>query len=642
MVDTLPSIATDFDQSDDEINQLIRQSLALKLKKILPPFLGETREDSEDCVEWLNTNLPIVQHSPLGTPPYDITFHLLSRYRPNTFKFFFELISRWLVPGKRLNCVHFQASDFRLPDFGNETYTLTDMILRVETPSEDEEIRRNLAILETEICLGARSAFHARKILEVKGLTADEKTASIHEYISFLVGRLPDRIDNNVFTEMQHVLVTASDQFKAERESRHLARLITYHYLFRQDLITQVKRRPDKRHLHLKLTKTRLHTLDGVKTVLGVIVGVNFLKDKEVFEERHLLKAIQNYVPSAKPVEDSFLANTRIREKLGTLYLEIYREDGKDFSVDEIRRLRTELPNDLKDRIEHLMHPIFMPRNEEEIMRYILSLSNQIKYVRDIPQVVISFDEQTDPALFFNIIAVRVLKPLSKSIKDLITLSSADLHYIHDRSKIVGNLRRKYPKEATVFRVKIPKDPFLRSDHSIDLYKARAFVASELVEAIGEFRDFNGGIISKQHEVLLAIRSQLSKENVNYNDFLLENFFYSINPVLMRSVLPPVVLKSLFCMLLDSLNEDFFSPRNPPCRFSVEDDYYLSMIKLDDPQEKERIQEMMDRLDTSDIAYTFVTVYNTPYLGYILHSSSSDARTQFRSAIESVFETPTR
>ena len=119
-----------------------------------------------------------------------------------------------------------------------------------------------------------------------------------------------------------------------------------------------------------------------------------------MFDKTHLLKAIQNYIPSAQAVENSFFANRRGSEHICTLYLELEKINGDEFTGNEIRMLRQELPNDLKDRIEHLMHPVFMTRNEEEIIRNILSLSNQIKFLRDIPQVFISFDEQTHADFF--------------------------------------------------------------------------------------------------------------------------------------------------------------------------------------------------------------------------------------------------
>ena len=65
------------------------------------------------------------------------------------------------------------------------------------------------------------------------------------------------------------------------------------------------------------------------------------------------------------------------------------------------------------------MHPIFMPRNEEEVMRNILSLSNQIRYIKDPQQVFITFDEQTNAHLFFTVILVRILKKGFITVPDI-------------------------------------------------------------------------------------------------------------------------------------------------------------------------------------------------------------------------------
>ena len=96
--------------------------------------------------------------------------------------------------------------------------------------------------------------------------------------------------------------------------------------------------------------------------------------------------------------------------------------------------------------------------------------------------------------------------------------ADSSLQYIHDHTKNVGTLRKKYQKEVTVFRVKLPKEGFLRRDHTIDLYKARQTVVGELSLVVGEFRDFNGGMITKQNELLssLKIYWRLRLHTMNY------------------------------------------------------------------------------------------------------------------------------
>ena len=101
--------------------------------------------------------------------------------------------------------------------------------------TEFEEIQRNFPIIGTEIALGIHSEFYSHSIMDIKGLSADDKTALIQDFIAFLVKRFPTYYDRDVFTEMQHVLVTWRDDFKATRNARHLSRIISIQYLFEKD-----------------------------------------------------------------------------------------------------------------------------------------------------------------------------------------------------------------------------------------------------------------------------------------------------------------------------------------------------------------------------------------------------------------------
>lgn len=628
----LPKIETIFHSQNNSLShELYNNLLSNVLQGILADRMTFTQGDALDVLGDQRAQflalLPLVTVKWSQNQLGDISFFTLSKFRANSFKFFFDMLSHWLLPGKRLNVVLVYAADFRMPDIGSEVYTLCEIMIRVEKMQELELMQRNFPIIESELRLGIPSLRYARRILEIKGLTSDGKTALIQEYIAYLVDRLPTEIDQDILTEMQHVLVTCSEEFKEERECRHLSRIISVQYLFRKALREAVKTAPQKRHLSLKLFRARLKQESGFKTVLGVIIGINFFRDKEVFEKSHILKAIQNYIPEAVVVEDSFFANRRGSEHVCTLYLEIEKKNGTSFTPEEINLLRNELPSDLKDRIEHLMHPIFMPRNEEETMRNILNLSGQIKYLRDIPQVFISFDEQTRVNLVFTIILVRVLRPGMPPIQEIFRHSDSFLEYIHDRCQNAGILRRKYRKEATVFRVKLPKDRFLRADHSIDLNKARQAVISELSRIVGEVRDYNGGMISKENEVLCEVRNLLKKK-VKYNDLMLENFFYSLIPVIMRNVLEPEALCTLFFMLLESIESGPLNGESHNIKIINQQQFVFVMIKIEDRSLREEISRAINKmqLHSSQLANSYVSLDDLIHLGYIYRTD--DVRRQ--------------
>lgn len=606
----------------EESNQLLYQKIIRNnLQKILPSNLHKPASHDTDRLDdqkqAFSASLPILKISPLEETPSAISFYMLSKCRQNAHKFFFDLISNWLIPGKQLEALLFYGVDFCLPDYGDDVLTLCEAKLKIEDEADLEILQRNLPIVETELRMGMQSAYHARRILEIKGLSADAKTVMIQEYIAFLMGRLTKHFDHNILTEMQHILVICREEFKAVRDCRHLSRIISVHYLFRKYLHEAVRKDPDKRHLSLKIHKSCIRLPTGQKPVLSIMVGINFLQETEIFEERHLISAIQNYIPTAKAVENSFFSNRRGKESICTLYLELEKSGGEEFTADEIRLLRNELPTDLKDRIEHLMHPIFMPRNDEEIMRNILSLCDQIKYLHDLPQMIISFDKQTHTDLLFNVIMVEIKQPCKPSVQERFKQANSFLEYIHDRSRTVGVLRKKYPKEASVYSVKLSKTPFLRADHSINLNNARQAVASELSRVLGEIRDFNGGMISKQHETLCAVRDKLC--DVKYNELLLENFFYSLTPDVARTVGEPDVLKTLFTLLLTSINDGFFSGEKHALKFQCDSRYVYAIVKSEDKAVKENLSRMVHRFDQqpSRMANSFVIVYDIAYVGYL-------------------------
>ena len=543
-----------------------------------------------------------------------IAFCALIKQRADALKFFLEMVCSCLIPQKTFTPSFVYSANFAE---NNQLYTILELVVSADHAEEMSRLRMAFAENRAEICLGLQSSHFASKIIEAKGISIEGKTALIRKQISHLVRHHPERFNQDLLAEMQLLLILCSEEFTSNRESRHLIRIICLHHFFRTSLNREIGENPKKRHLYLKISRAQVKKGSARQTVLSLLVGVNFFMDKEIFDRTHLVKAIQNYIPSVQVVEHSCLANRKGAEQIGILYLEIEKADQELFTNEEITLLRRELPSDLKDCIEQLMHPVFMPRNEEEVIRNMLSLSNQIKYVRDIPQVFISFDEQTALHLYFSVILVRVLKSDALPIQEMFGKADTFLEYIHDRTQNAGSLRRRYRKEATVFRIKLAKDHYLRADHSIDLNRARQVVASELSQIIGEVRDYNGGIISKQNELFSQL-NKLLKNSVKYNDLLLENFFYSLTPVIMRSVLEPEVLKTLFLILLEAIEEGLHGKKYA-IRFSIEKQFVFAMIATEERTVRDEAYRAVGslQLHPSKLAFSYVSVYDQIYLGCI-------------------------
>lgn len=562
--------------------------------------------------------LPLISWSDLTKAPCALSVLLLCKYRLNACNFFYDMISRWLLPQKRVNVELFFASDVRLPHLSDDLLCVAEIVVHLKSAQDVEEVRRNLHAIETEIRLGVVSNYHARRILEFKGLSADGKTAMIQEKIGSLIQSHSKDFDQGIFSQMQHFLVCVREDFKLLRDYHHISRIISNLHSLRKFIRQNAKVYPNKRHVIFKFLKAKLSAAGQKdKPVLGVLAALNFLREHEVFETTHLVSAIQKNLPGVRFVEGSAFVD-RGEEAVQTLYLEIEKEG--DFTLEEIQLLKVSLPDQIKSHIEQLTRPIFMPRNEEEVLRNIMALSRQIRLVGDMPHIVISFDEQRGDDLHFSVILVRVVGENEPGLQELFAQREAQIKYVPDRVRRVGHVRRKFVKEATVFRTLLPSKPFLRDDHSVDLYKARELILKEVSRIVGAVRDYNGGMIYKLSESITLLKNALGKST---DPILLEKFFYSIVPIEMRSSLETEPLKQFFLTLAQAMKSESLQIRQEMGRI------YAVGLK------KKRTLEFS--ADPHKLVSFTMDVHDVTYVGALLISDQMEEQRQFLEAVERAF-----
>jgi len=608
-----------------DLGKRYNEDICNLLEKVLPQgvFFSENL-DKKQMVEFLNEHLPMVKWFEHAG---GLSVVFLCRQRKGAASFFYDMISRWLTPGRPLDIELFFSSDFSFPDLADVPFTVAHIALSFENNNEREEMLTGIKSIETEIRLGAVSNFHARRILEFKGLSPDSKTAMIQEKIGSLIQSRSEDYDKGIFALMQRFLVTCSAKFKSARDYHHISRIISILYLTRKLLKQKTDAFPKKRHFVLKFIKTKVTDESGEKSVLGMLVGLNFLRENEVFEEKHLMSAIKTYIPGAKNVKDSFILDRNQGSHHQTIYLEIEKENALDFTFDEIQALRVEMPTHLKGHIQYLTHPIFMPRNEEEVMKNMMVLSKQLRFVQDIPQVIITFDEQKGQDLSFTVILLRVLKLKTKSIKELVKSSKMTL----EKTRKVGTLRRKYPKEASVLRCQLPTKGYLRKDRSVDLYKARKDVLKDLESTFGEVRDYNGGMILKQNEAFSALKKSLGTA-LKSNESLLEKFFYALTPVEMKTIVSKEHLKALFLLLVQ------FQKKSSDVLYKQDAKKLTLVMPLNDPKMKNLVLKGVEsmRIASHELLH-FSLDGDTPSLGFLFQTEDLEKQNLF---VKNILENP--
>jgi len=611
------------------------------IRKLLPVDIIHSMGDLVSRVRF-NDLLPLIKISELTNAPCNFSVSLLCKYRQNVSHFFYEMISRWLLPQKRLNVDLFFSSDVRLPRLSDDLLSVAEIVVQIKSTQDLEEIRRNFKQIETELRLGLVSDYQARRILEFKGLSNDGKTAMIQERISSLIQNRSKDFDCGIVSRMQHFLVTCCDEFKSQRDYHHISRMISNLYSLGNLLKQNIEVLPNQRHIVLKLLKTRLtnrKSKEG-RSVLGILAGLNFLREREIFEKGHLIGAISQIISDVRFVEGSFFVDRSQGSLIQMNYLEIEKAGGLDFTHEEIQMLRTRLPDLLKAHVEQLAHPIFMPRNEEEVLRNIMALSRQLRFVTDIPQMIISFDEQRGSEMSFTVILLRVLGADGKPLAQLFEKTGSGLKIIFDRVRSLGALGRKHIKEASVFRVFVECGAFLRPDHSLDLYQARRYILDEVSRVLGEVRDYNGGMIGKQNEVLAALKRSLGRSGREHA-ILLERFFFALTPVELRSVMNPEHLKQLFLLLIQAQKKyRSFHKKNADWLFRQEEKRLYIVLPGTNSSAREKVHNAIDELHLPpyQLISCSIDIQEIEYTGFVLQCDDLVDQKRFYDAIERSLE----
>jgi hypothetical protein len=456
--------------------------------------------------------------------------------RSGVVRFLLDMVTRWLHPSRTLNVLSAYGSEFSLSPEREHLYIWVELFVDLEELEDAQIVASQLPRFERELRLGLQSSAYASRLMEFQGMSRDEKVMAIHERITQLMEQRPEQFSADLMNETQFFLAATKEEFKAAHRARHLTRLILASYQFRRLAKLQGPHRA-RRMVLVKVLPTTIEGDSSSRSVFGVLVTIHPMQSQERFEEIHLMAAIRAIVPSAQSVPGSFMIRAGRPTGLYTVYIDIASENREGFSASELRALHQNLSVRVRQSIAELVHPMFMPRNEEEVMRHIVTLSQQLRYVSDVPQVVVSFERQTGAQLVFTVIVLRVQRAGDSSMETLFDEADGLLgEWTLERRRLVGLLRKRHPKEASILRTTLPSSPFLRQDHSVDLVKARLAVSQDLERMIGSFRDYNGGMLQQQSLVLEEVRSQLGDLTL-MDHHLLESFFHGISPGERRALL---------------------------------------------------------------------------------------------------------
>jgi hypothetical protein len=589
--DEVPQLDVDFPVGRSRMSlRLHMQHLREGLRSL---HLSLQRKSGRAVWEWRSGEL-CVHEGPFVTwdlpnSPGSLLVRCFAEHRPGAVRFFMDMVTRGLNPTQALSIQSAHGCEFRFSSIPGRLWVWMELVVRIETRQELDRVRELLPMLEREIGVGLQSRAHASRLIEMRGMSHDEKILSIQERVTQLMAQRPHQFSADLMQETQIFLASSRDEFRMAHRSKHLTRLILAAYYFRK--LAKLHSGSGPRVVQVRVLPTHLQIEGELKPILGVMVAIWPMQSHERFEESHLLAALQTIVPAARLVAGSFLCRTGRPAGLCVVYADVELEGGSASASDRAL-IRQQLAGRVRQSIAELLPPMFMPRNEEEVMRHIVTLSQQLRYVTDAPQVVVSFERQTGANLVFTVVVLRLQKTAQPSIEGLLQ-RTARLRgeWSIERRRMVGLLRKRHPKEASVLRVMIPSSPFLRQDQSVDLVQARCAVAADLEAMIGSFRDYNGGML-QQHRAALEEAVQKAGPLGALDRDLFESFFHAIMPGERRALLPPDMIASWFRCLQQQLAIAELAADQPLMRYHESPTTCMGLAILPEPRTADQVQEL--------------------------------------------------
>ncbi len=364
------------------------------------------------------------------------------------------------------------------------------------------------------------------------------------------LNRFSQFIDESLTSDLVLFYSLAKKKYLDHRSPMHLSRLVLSIYRIRKKLLSASSLFSPTRHLAIRWLPTNLFFPFSSKQVLGCLIGFNIMDRCELFDEENILVLLQKHFPDLQFVKESYYNHTSQNETIRICYFEIEKKDGIPLSLTERNVVMKSFKEKIKNSIQKLVPSMFIKLNQEEIYKNILILSQEITKTKDLPQVCITLDQHTGKEIIFHITLVQISPLHPFSLEKRISESL----FVLERTIPVRHIE-KHQIEALLLKLILPCEAsLLRSDGSLDFYTARQKVTHLLTSTLGEFRDYNGGLLLKQQELLFSFKQNLL-HYADQDSELMETFFHALVPLEKQALLDPAILSMLFTHFMNHRQE---------------------------------------------------------------------------------------
>ena len=507
-----------------KVLDLYRPTTERILEKIFSYFAEPTLE-SKSCSSIANS-LPIIFVERAQEHPLGVNIFFLAKEIEGVAQYFFSQCSINLIPGICTPIERFFSTKVRVEGF-EQNLNLIESYIVFQSNEEFLLFNENFDRFMVEIKHGCEHSGALEKNFERQRGFVESSWRHMERMLPILQKRfaLPT---SQLQKQIQRFFVEFSDRIEQGLIEEIWKRWFIRFFLLKKQILQDEQ-------TDGKDFKLQVFFLNKDKNLQTYGLCLHFpLAPNESFELKHLKKSLQLIHPSIYLEDASFIR---------------FHNDSIYFAEIKTHLPRAEITRGLKftldSCVERYVHQVFMPRNEEDVMRRIVTLCNEISTKEDIPQIAIHFERQFESYMSYLVIIVRPLDATPIERLGMVRKQGIGVH--------VESCRRFYQKgveiEASTIRLDIDSKGFIRSDNTIDSLKVRAHITEFLRRIFPQFRDYNGGMISKQIQNLHTFKEKL----FDHDEMTIENFYLSLQPLEMQymSNLEPLI--EMFYFYLDAM-----------------------------------------------------------------------------------------
>lgn len=438
-----------------------------------------------------------------------------------------------------------------------------------------------------------------------------------------LIQRFPHLHNQNLLKTIDYIFAIFEETHLLQFRELELLQLIRTIYLFQYSYQFLA---PREGSFVFRFLPTHIFTNLCEKKILSLIVKSRRLKKYDCLEDDHLLRIIQDQIPNVRIIPSSSYNLYNQKNSSPILYFQIEKTSYDSFSTPEILRLKQNFGPYLPGSIEKRLPFIFSARNEEEIFKNVLTLAKEITTQKDLPQVIISQENSDESEVHFIVIIVRIQKKRQSLFSQSLQAMNLSLKYRIIREQTVRFFKNTHPIVASIISVSIPiSSEILRRNHAIDFYISRKIVSQFLSNILGEFRDYNGGMIIKQQELLFALKTHVAHVS-QISAALVEDFFYSLNPIESQATMSLEELVFIYSCFLKTITcKETNSPEFFYVTYKNSDLYCTGVSIANRDTNVEPLQFVPEMFQKKIVTYD-VYLQDTHLIGYFYRESPVQVR----------------